>query len=169
MIICLLFNATWQLYKIMWISSWSGHGMGREIMMRWRVKRWNVVDKISSLKLSLLQLHIRGALSFSSSASSTRVELSKNVCFYVLYLKILIIYHTKDLWWFFKSLDTFLLQMLQKLLLFLWQQQLKLCCAGREIYQTSIFRFCDSNLVEGIFHLTTKMSLRQIHVYLGMK
>lgn len=143
-------------------------GEGGEIMMRWRVKSWNIVDKISSLKLSLLQLHMRLFSISICLIDSTWVEV-KNVCFYVLYLKVLIIYYAKDLWRFFESLDTFLLQHASESFT-AFTTTIEAWSNGREIYQTSIFPFSfASNLLEGIFHLTTEMSLRQIHIYLGMK
>lgn len=60
MIICLPFLRHVTITQIMqtWILV-EVHTQRVEIMMRWRVKSWNIVYKISSLKLSLLQVHMR--------------------------------------------------------------------------------------------------------------
>lgn len=102
------FKASWQLCNNhTWIPSWSvytkrGCGRGDYDEMKSQEMKHCWQAKISSLMLSLLQLHIR------SLFPTHRLELKlKNVCFCVD-LKILITY-AKDLWWLFESLDTFFL------------------------------------------------------------
>lgn len=91
--------------------------------------------------------------------------------FYVCrYLKILIIYHAKDLWWFFESLDTFLLQHAsESFTVIMTTIEAWNCVRKRNLSDINFPFSSDSNLLERIFHLKYEMSLRRIHVYLGMK
>lgn len=146
----------WKLFKVLWQLSKKSCGLivGRnekrdEIMMRWSwVKRWNIIVNNCWQNIIIKAVIIAIAYdypSFLSAPSSRRLELKTGVKMYVFVLKsvfkILIIYHAKDLWRFFESLDTFLLQHASESFTVYdnnWSVQHSVLCRS---YQTSISRF----------------------------